>query len=219
MDEQVNKTFEKRVRRRGVTKRLIIELITKHREGVRWTKLLEETKLSKPGLLMHLNELKKEGIIISRRKGKKSFYKLTEHALADFETKVQLFSMSSLSMINKIIVGDSDKRLEKISVKQLVNDLSRYVMGLTMFSILKSIEKNKGWYEAPVFYLQQPGGLRALIERKIASSNMNIKTMYENVKKEYTKEFKQFELIYDNPREPKFLETGKPMWRWDLVSR
>jgi len=219
MDEKVNKTFEKRVRRRGVTKKFIIGLIAEHREGVRWTKLLEETKLSKPGLLMHLNELKKDGIIISQRKGKKSFYTLTKHALADFETKVQLFSMSSLSMINKIVANDNDKRLEKISVKQLVNDLSRYVMGLTMFSILKSIEKNEGWYEAPIFYLQQPGGLRALIERKIASSNMNIKTMYEIIKKEYTKEFKQFELIYDNPREPKFLETGKPMWKWDLVSR
>ena len=47
---------------------------------------------------------------------------------------------------------------------------------------------------------------------------MNIKDMYEIVKKEYTKEFQQFELIYNNPREPIFVESGKSLWRWDLVS-
>ena len=166
MAEQVNKPYEKRVRRRGVTKRFIIELIAKHREGVRWTKLLEETKLSKPGLLTHLKELKKEGIIISERKGKKSFYKLTKHALADFETKIQLFSMSSLSMINKIVANDNDKRLDRISVKKLVNDLSRYVMGLAMFSILKSIEKNEGWYEAPIFLLATTWGPKGFNRKK-----------------------------------------------------
>lgn len=222
--------------RRSVTKQIIIEMIAKHKDGIRWNEIRTELGISKPTLAEHLKELKKDGIIVSEKKGRNSFYKLTKHAWSDVETKIQLFSVSSLSIINKIIAGDSDSRLQQLNEYDFLEDLSRKIGALALFSILKSVEKNENWYDAATFYLQQPGGAHGLMQRKIvypegdmrmmrgSLENVSllkpkIKKMYNALRKLYPKEITQLEEIYNNPREPMYLETGERPFQWGLPGR
>src|SRR2546425_1135614 len=119
--------MEHRIQRKGITKNEIMNLIMKGQGKTTWSDLLRELGIAKPTLLEHLNDLRKEGNIISKRKGKRSFYQLTDEAWKNIDARVLLFTLNIENYINSEFAAKDDKKLQESSEKELLTELARKI--------------------------------------------------------------------------------------------
>jgi DNA-binding HxlR family transcriptional regulator len=214
----------------GVTKELIVKILAKH-DKRRFSDLRNDLKITKPMLARHLDALKLQGKISAKKEGREVHYSLTSKQWSRTDTRIHLFSSSLHHFINNELTGGKadEERLQKLSDRDFVKEVSTKIGALSLFTIIKSYETQEAWQDACNEFIEQlalggivyrrlvypkPGWLGKDGLKNNTEFRAKIDRLYNAMRELYPREMKVMEQVCENPKILMDPDTGEKLFEY-----